>query len=198
MELAPTAAGAKVAWLAIAIQYDLEVRQKESRMPSKPRQVSLNQFLGRLPDDVANQLRKVAGTMLSNEREAAKLRGVELELRPFFIFGTLSFLIGVVILIFYSQPGGFLDQVAGAWPILTASLGFLPGLLTYYAVRIRKRSQADVQNFDLNKEFFLPHGAIYFPSDSEAREQMVTLVDRLQAPTGRRAKWDNAKPGAIW
>jgi len=61
-----------------------------------------------------------------------------------------------------------------------------------------KRSQADMQNFDLNKEIFLPHGAIYFPSNSEADEQMVTLVEVQETPFRRPSRWDNVKPGAIW
>jgi len=69
--------------------------------------------------------------------------------------------------------------------------------LAYYAIRIRKRSQADFQNFDLNKEIFLPHGVIYFPSDSDLDEQMVTLVEVKEA-IGRRSKYDRLKPGAIW
>ena len=167
-------------------------------MPPQPRKIPLNQFIDRLPADAAVTIREVVDVMRRNELVALKLRGVELELRPFFISAALSFVVGLVLLIFFSHPGGFLDKVAGAWPILTAALGFLPALLAYYAIRIRKRSQADIQNFDLNKEYFLPHGAIYFPSDSELSQQVVTLVEAQAAPSGRRSKWDKVKPGAIW
>ncbi|MFT5510230.1 MAG: hypothetical protein ACI89J_003323 [Hyphomicrobiaceae bacterium] len=163
-----------------------------------PQQKPLDQFLDDLPVDTANEIRDTAALMMRNEQTALRLRGVELELRPFFIAATISFVIGMTILVFYSQPGEFLDSVAGAWPLLTAALGFLPGLLAYYAFRIRKRSQADIHNFDLNKEFFLPHGAIYFPSDSASAKQMVTLVEVQEAPIGRRSRWDKVKPGAIW
>lgn len=166
-------------------------------MPALPERVPLNQFVDRLPKDAGESVREAADVMLRNELSAVPLRGVEAELRPFFIAAVLSFIVGLVVLIFFSETGGFLDQVAGAWPILTAALGFLPAVLAYYAIRIRKRSQADIQNFDLNKEHFLPHGAIYFPSDSEAAEQMVTLVEVGEAP-GRRSKYDSLKPGTIW
>ena len=167
-------------------------------MPAPPQRMLLEKFLADLPAEAAEQIREAAAIMMHNEHAALRLRGVELELRPFFITATVSFIIGMVVLIFYSQPGGFLDQVTGAWPLLLAALGFLPGLLAYYSIRIRKRSQADIQNFDLNKEYFLPHGAIYFPSDSGTSEQMVTLVEVQEPPIGRRSRWDKVKPGAIW
>ena len=163
-----------------------------------PQQKPLDKFLDDLPIETAEEIRETAAVMMRNEQASLRLRGVELELRPFFIAATISFLIGMTILLFYSQPGEFLDSVAGAWPLLTAALGFLPGLLAYYAIRIRKRSQADIHNFDLNREIFLPHGAIYFPSDSASAEQMVTLVEVQQAPIGRPSRWDKVKPGAIW
>jgi hypothetical protein len=165
---------------------------------STPKRISLNEFLAGVPAETSEQLSEVVATMMRNEQVATKLRGVEAELRPFFITAALCFIIGMVVLVFYSEPGGFLDSISGAWPILTTSLGFLPGLLTYYAVRIRKRSQADVHNFDLNKEHFLPHGAIYFPSDAAVADQVVTLVD-VNAPSGvRPSKYDKLKPGTIW
>ncbi len=167
-------------------------------MPALPKQVLLDKFLADLPDDAAKTIRDAAAIMMRNEQAALRLRGVELELRPGFLFSSAVLAIAMVILIFYSSPGGFLDRVYGAWPLLLAALSFLPGLLTYYAVRIRKRSQADMENFDLNKEFFLPHGAIYFPSDSGPDEQMVTLVEVQEPPIGRRSKWDKVKPGAVW
>jgi hypothetical protein len=166
-------------------------------MTALPQRIPLQKFLDGLPNDVSDQVRQAAAQMVRNEQQAAELRGVEAELKPFFIFAVCSFLVGLTLLIFYSQPGGFLDRVAGAWPLLIATLGFLPGLLAYYAVRIRKRSQADIQNFDLNKEIFLPHGVIYFPSDSDIDEQMVTLVEVSEA-FARRSKYDRLKPGTIW
>ena len=167
-------------------------------MPAPTQRMLLEKFLADLPAEAAEKIRDAAAIMMHNEQAALRLRGVELELRPFFITAVISFVIGMVILIFYSNPGGFLDRVAGAWPLMLTALGFLPGLLAYYAIRIRKRSQADIQNFDLNKEYFLPHGAIYFPSVSGPREQMVTLVEVQEPPRGRRSKWENVKPGAIW
>lgn len=167
-------------------------------MPAPPKRVALEQFLADLPAEAAETLRDAAARMMLNEQAALRLRGVELELRPFFITAALSFIAGMVVLLFYSEPGGLLDQVDGAWPLLLGALGFLPTLLAYYAIRIRKRSQADIENFDLNKEFFLPHGAIYFPSDSSPDEQMVTLVEVQERPPGRPSRWENVKPGAIW
>jgi hypothetical protein len=166
-------------------------------MPAVPDRVSLNRFLAGLPDETADELRDVARVMIGNEQIATPLRGIELELRPFFITAGLSFIAGMVLLIYFAEPGGFLDRLDGGWPLLIASLGFLPALLGYYAFRIRRRSQADVENFDLNKVHFLPHGAIYFPSDSGIDEQMVTLVEAVEQPI-RRSKWDKLKPGAIW
>jgi hypothetical protein len=165
---------------------------------SKTRRVPLEEFLTGVPEDTAAQLRDVIATMMQNEQVAMRLRGVEGELRPFFIAAALFFIAGMIVLVFYSEPGGFLDKITGAWPILTASLGFLPGLLAYYAIRIRKRSQADVHNFDLNKEYFLPHGAIYFPSDAAAADQMIILVDVKTPSNVHRSKYDKLKPGAIW
>lgn len=163
-----------------------------------PKRKPLDQFLAELPNDAAEQIRGAAAIMMRNEQAAARLRGIELELKPFFIAATISFVVGVIVLLFYAEPGGLLDRITGAWPLLTAALGFLPAVLAYYAARIRKRSQADMQNFDLNKELFLPHGAIYFPSDSEADEQMVTLIEVQEARFRRPSRWDNVKPGAIW
>jgi len=167
-------------------------------MSAAPKRLPLSQFLASLPEPEAEKVREVADQMMLNEQTADRLRGVEAELRPFFISAVVAFIFATVFLVFFSKPGGFLDTVDGAWPILTAALAFLPGLLGYYAFRIRHRSQADVQNFDLNKEFFLPHGAIYFPSDSTASQQMVTLVEVKETPAGRRSKYDKLKPGAIW
>lgn len=168
-------------------------------MAAAPQRIPFNQFIERLPQEAADEVLAAARIMLANEKAAMQLRGVEAELRPFFITAALSFVAGIVILLFYSQPGGFLDQVAGAWPILTAVLGFLPGLLAYYAIRIRKRSQADIQNFDLNKDVFLPHGAIYFPSDSDLAEQMVTMVEAKEpAPARRVSHYDRLRRGASW
>jgi len=159
------------------------------------KRIPLTKFLEDLPAEAVDGVREASEQMMSNEGVAARLRSVETELRPFFISAVMAFLAGAVFLIFFSKPGGLLDTVAGAWPIMTAALGFLPLLLAYYAFRIRKRSQADVQNFSLNKEFFLPHGAIYFPSDSATGEQMVTLVKVKDAP---RSKYDHLKPGSVW
>jgi hypothetical protein len=166
-------------------------------MTALPKRIPLQKFLDELPVEASDQVRQAAAQMATNELQSAELRAVEAELKPFFIFAICSFLVGLTILIFYSQPGGFLDRVSGAWPLLVGTLGFLPGLLAYYAIRIRKRSQADIQNFDLNKEIFLPHGVIYFPSDSDIDEQMVTLVEVKEA-IGRRSKYNRIKPGAIW
>lgn len=167
-------------------------------MPAPPKTMPLDKFLADLPVEAAEQIREVAITMMHNEQAAVRLRGVELELRPYFITAGLSFVAGMVMLLFYSNPGGLIDRIDGGWPLMLAALGFLPVLLAYYAVRIRKRSQADMHNFDLNKEYFLPHGAIYFPSDSGPSEQMVTLVEVQERPPGRRSRWDKVKPGAIW
>lgn len=167
-------------------------------MPAPPKTVLLEQFLADLPNEAAEQLRDTAAVMMRNEQIALRLRGVELELRPFFITAAVTFIAGMYMLLFHAEPGGLVDEIDGAWPLLLAALGFLPVLLAYYAIRIRRRSQADLQNFDLNKEFFLPHGAIYFPSDSGPREQMVTLVEVQEKPPGRPSKWDRVKPGAIW
>ena len=165
-------------------------------MPSEAyKRMSLEAFLAGLPEDAVEGVSEAANKMMRNEEVSVRLRGVETELRPFFITAAVAFVVGTVFLTFFSEKGGFLDQFAGAWPILTAALGFLPLLLAYYAYRIRARSQADVENFSLNKEFFLPHGAIYFPSDSGAGKQMVTLVDVREAP---RSKYDHLKPGSIW
>ena len=167
-------------------------------MPAPPKTMPLDKFLADLPAEAAEKIREVAITMMHNEQVAVRLRGVELELRPYFITAALAFIAGMVMLLFHSHPGGMVDRIDGGWPLLLAAVGFLPALLGYYAVRIRKRSQADLRNFDLNKEFFLPHGAIYFPSDSGPSEQMVTLVEVQETQPGRRSKWDNVKPGAIW
>jgi len=165
-------------------------------MPAKAhKRVQLEAFLSGLPEEVVESVRQAATKMMRNEDVSLRLRGVETELRPFFISAVIAFVAGAGFLVFFSKTGGFLDEFSGAWPILTAALGFLPLLLAYYAFRIRARSQADVENFNLNKEFFLPHGAIYFPSDSDEGEQMVTLVEVKDAP---RSKYDYLKPGSIW
>jgi len=166
-------------------------------MARVPERIPLSAFLEGLPAEAADQLRDVATIMLRNEQAAVELRGVEAELRPYFYFSVCSFIAGLVAILYFSEPGGLVDRIDGSWPVVIAALGFLPGLMTYYAFRIRKRSQSDVQNLDLNKAHFVPHGAIYFPSDSEADEQMVTLVDAQQAP-GRPSRYDRLKPGTIW
>jgi len=166
-------------------------------MARVPERMPLSTFLDGLPAEVADQLREVAAVMLRNERAAVELRGVEAELKPYFYASVCSFIAGLIAILYYSEPGGLVDRIDGSWPVLIAALGFLPGLMVHYAFRIRKRSQADAQSLELNRQHFLPHGAIYFPSDSEAEEQMVTLVEAHEA-RGRRLRFDRVKPGAIW
>lgn len=164
--------------------------------PAKPERVTLEKFLAGLSSEAAEPLHDVVATMMSNEQVAVRLRGIEAELKPFFITGALSFVAGLIAIIYFAEPGGLVDRITGAWPLVIAALAFFPTVLGYYAIRIRKRSQADIQNFDLNKEHFLPHGAIYFPSDSAASEQMVTLVE-IGAPPPK-SKFDYMKPGTMW
>jgi len=167
------------------------------RKTDQPERIPLDVFLDRLPPDQATEIREAARIMVANERSAARLRGVERDLRPFFIFGVVAFIIAMTLLLFFSEPGSYLDTIDGAWPLMIVGLGFLPSLLAYYAIRIRNRSAADLQNFDFNKRLFLPAGAIYFPSDSDESPQMVTLVEPDERHV-RRSKYDQLKPGAIW
>ncbi len=164
---------------------------------TEQKRIALDEFLAGLPQERAEKAREAARRMLDNERTSARLRGIEAELKPFFIAAVVSFVIGLVILLFFSQPGGFLDRVSGGWPLLAAALGFLPAVLAYYAFRIRGRSAVDQENYELNKTHFLPNGAIYFPSDRAGETQMVTLVE-VDETAGARSKYDKLKPGAIW
>ena len=83
-------------------------------MTALPKRIPLQKFLDELPVEASDQVRQAAAQMVHNELQSAELRGVEAELKPFFIFAVCSFLAGLTILIFYSQPGGFLDRVSGA------------------------------------------------------------------------------------
>jgi hypothetical protein len=161
-----------------------------------PERLPLESFLAQLPGDDVEPAREAAERMRSNEHFASQLRGVEKELAPFFITGGVSFIIGIVAILFFADPGGLVNRIDGAWPIVTASLAFLPILLVIYAIRIRKRSAADMENAELNQEHFLPHGAIYFPSDAPGAEQMVTLVEIKPQPNGWRQKYDRVRFGA--
>lgn len=161
-----------------------------------PEFVPLEMFLERLPAEDAEETREASERMRFNEQFASRLRGIEKELAPFFIAGGVAFVIGVVAILFFAEPGGLVNRIAGAWPIVTASLAFLPAVLVVYAVRIRKRSAADMENVELNQAHFLPHGAIYFPSDAPVGEQVVTLVE-IKAPANAwRQKYDRARFGA--
>lgn len=164
--------------------------------PKIPERLPLEAFLVQLPADDAEPAREAAERMRSNEHFAAQLRGIEKELAPFFITGGVSFVIGLVAILFFAEPGGLVNRIDGAWPIVTASLAFLPVVLVIYAIRIRKRSAADMENVELNQAHFLPHGAIYFPSDAPRAEQMVTLVEIKAQPNGWRQKYDRVRFGA--
>ena len=162
-------------------------------------QILLSEFVDGLPEEATEGATEAARTMMQNERYAATQRGVERELLPYFLFGLATFAIGLTILLFFSEPGGFLDNVTGGWMLLTAALAFLPGLIGYYAFRVRRRTQADAENVSLNQEWFIPHGAIYFPSDAPAAEQMVTLISPdAQAKATRKSRYENVRPGTIW
>ncbi len=165
---------------------------------NKPEIVALAAFLARLPAEDAEPAREAAERMWRNEQFAARLRGVERELAPYFITAIVSFIVGVIAILFFAEPGGLVNRIDGAWPIVTASLAFLPVTLVIYAVRIRKRSAADMDNVELNQVYFLPHGAIYFPSDAPVGEQVVTLVERNKAEGGWRSKFEQKRPGMIW
>lgn len=167
-----------------------------SKVNNKPEIIPLEAFLERLPPDDAEAAREAAERMRLNEQFASRMRGVEKELAPYFITAGVSFVIGVIAILFFADPGGLVNRIDGAWPIVTASLAFLPLVLVIYAVRIRKRSVVDMDNVDLNQAHFLPHGAIYFPSDAPVGEQVVTLVE-IKAPANAwRQKYDRARFGA--
>lgn len=162
----------------------------------QPEKVPLETFLANLPGEDAESAREAAERMRANESFASRMRGIERELSPFFIAGCVSFVMGVVAILFFSEPGGLVNRIDGAWPIVTAALAFLPIVLVVYAFKIRKRSAADMENVELNQTHFLPHGAIYFPSDAPLAEQVVTLVEIKAPENGWRQKYDKVRFGA--
>ncbi len=170
-------------------------------MASQPvaQRIPLTEFLAKLPAETAEGAQDAAAKMLLNERFASSQLGIERELRPFFIFGAATFVVAMIVLLFYSQPGGFLDRVQGGWMLMTAALAFLPGFIGYYAFKVRRRTQVDAENVALNQEWFIPHGVIYFPSDVPDAVQMVMLIAPAARDAARRkSRFENVKPGAIW
>jgi hypothetical protein len=169
-----------------------------SRKAQPPERMPLETFLARLDSEDADAAREAAKRMRLNEQTASRLRGIERELMPFFIAAIVSFLFALTAILFFAEPGGLVDRIDGAWPVLIACLAFFPVMLVVYAIRIRKRSAADMDNIRLNQAHFLPHAAIYFPSDAPVSEQVVTLVGKAGRSGGWRSKFETARPGAIW
>lgn len=169
-----------------------------SRRSQPPECIPLEDFLARIEGEKTDQVRDAAERMRLNEQIASRLRGVERELMPFFVAAVVSFVLALTAILFFAQPGGPIDRIAGAWPVLIAGLAFFPAMLVVYAVRIRKRSAADMDNVRLNQAHFLPNGAIYFPSDAPVSEQVVTLVKVSEPNGGWRSKYERIRPGQIW
>ena len=161
--------------------------------------ISMDEFLAAIPPEQIDELKAVVDIMIRNEHLASRERGIESELKLYFVAAALAFVAALLVLLMFGEPGGFVDWMPGSWLLLTAGLGFLPGLALYYGFRVRKRSRADGENDKLNQKWFVPQGAIYFPSDAPRAAQTVTLINPDTAKaTRRKSRFEDVKPGTIW
>ncbi|HUS95430.1 MAG TPA: hypothetical protein VMX97_01685 [Hyphomicrobiaceae bacterium] len=169
----------------------------EKQAENSDSRVKLESFLAGLPEEDASGLRAIASRMDEFERHALPVRGIERELRIPFLIAVVLFAIGLFLIF---SGGWILVQARRTIgePGLAALLGALPGLAAYYAYRVRWRTRADTQNFDLNREHFLPRGAIYFPATDAQGEAWIVRVAPDSGYKPKPSKNDKLKPGWIW
>ena len=163
-----------------------------------PHRIPLATFLDGLSAEDAGHAKAAAQTIDELETRSHSVRGIEQQLLPLFIASLVAFVAGIALfLVGQDALFGLITPVHRA--AVTVLLGALPTLAVYYAFRVRKRSRADVRAFDLNQQYFLPHGGIYFPASDTGERAWVVLIDQSQGWKPKPSKYDHIKSrGPLW
>ena len=163
-----------------------------------PPRVPLSSFLTQLGSEEAGHAKAAAEAIDELERHANVVRGIERQLLPYFAGSAVAFIVGLIFFWFgREQAYGLFEGVYRLASMLL--LGALPALFLYYAIRVRKRSRADARSFDLNQQYFIPHGGIYFPASGPSERACVVLIDPSQGWKPKPSKYDHIKPsGPFW
>lgn len=164
----------------------------------EPERISLATFLSRLGTDESSHAKAAAEAIDELEERSNPVRGIEQQLKPLFIASALAFVFGLALFVIGRNAfqGVFTNIHSLA---VTVLLGALPTLFTYYAFRVRNRSRADAQSFDLNQKYFIPHGGIYFPASGPDQSACVVLIDPSQGWKPKAGKYDHIKTsGPLW
>lgn len=161
-------------------------------------------------DDVADALARMRRPGPEALREAARridrlgrigaqMEGIEHRYLPWVIGGAVLFVAGLVL---FFAPG-LLNRVpflASFWTILIC-LGALPAVGIHYARRVLPRSQADTEIDQINREYFIPYGGLYFP-ESEGPACVITLRDSPKQTEGAKAREERRRhrnrSGPMW
>lgn len=157
--------------------------------------VPLETFLTRLSDDVAGEARATAGRIDELDRSVRHLDGIELRYLPWAFAAILLFIASGFLLLSDGEIFRTVRSIVG--PIgMIGMAGALPVLGIVYSLKVRGRTRADTQKFELNRTAFVPHGGIYFPP-KDGKEGTVYLVDPKKESMPKRRDED-IRAGRLW
>lgn len=157
--------------------------------------IPLETFLARLSDDVAGEARAIAGRIDELDRSVRHLDGIELKYLPWALIAILLFIASGFLLLSEGQVFRSVRAIVGPTGMIGMA-GALPVLGIIYSFKVRGRTRADSQKFELNKTAFVPHGGIYFPS-TDGKEGTVYLVDPSKESMPKRRDED-IRAGRLW
>lgn len=132
----------------------------------KGQKISLDAFLQTLPDSDAAEARAAAARMDEFERVARRVAEPDKRFLAGMGLAAVLFVIAAALLM---SGGDFFDNARGTLGIIGVIVmaALLPALIVSYTVRMRERTRADRQCFELNQTYFMPHGGVYFPGEEE-------------------------------
>ena len=139
-----------------------------------PQRLSLPEFLSRVDDTDAAELRAAAARIDDLARVGNAIEGIERRYLPWAVASGVAFVVG---LWFFLNPGTARPAV------MIGCLAALPLVAAHYGWRVMGRTRADQQAYALNVRHFLPLGGLYFPAGN-GREACVMKVEAKTVDPG--------------
>ena len=156
--------------------------------------IDLQQFLEGLAEPARAEARAAAGKIEELDRTAQQVAEIERRFLPWAVGAALAFVIGAVLVFSDGDTFRQARDLLGFVP-LAAMLAAFPIVAIAYGLKVRYRTRADREVWQLNQTYFVPHGGIYFPP-GEAKGGVY-----LTGPIEKQAKdWrdDKYRAGRIW
>ncbi|MEM9028454.1 MAG: hypothetical protein AAGC70_08805 [Pseudomonadota bacterium] len=166
-------------------------------MRETSKSLTLDAFIARLSDEDAGHARVAASQMDALEKRVAHLAEVDAKFARWAVWTLVAFVVGAVAAVVRTWPIGLVYALIGPIGIVALMSG-LPGLALVYAFRVRERTSIDNQKIELNRHHFLPHGAYYFPPETDSGQGCVVEITERPPERRRYTRYDHLRPGRIW